>query len=291
MSISAAAVKELRERTSVGMMECKKALEANGGDMEAAAEWLRTQGLAKAVKKEGRVAAEGRLALGEGKGEAVLVEINCETDFVAKDESFIALCDGVAAAALSAKSADVEAIKGLPLGDGTVEDARKALVAKIGENMQLRRAVYMSGGDNFAAYLHGVKIGVLVSMQGGDAELAKDIAMHIAAMNPPYLDSSQIPADVIAKEREILTVKAAQSGKPEAIVSKMVDGQIAKFLGETTLLGQPFVKDQDITIEKLLASKNAKVLGFQRIAVGEGIEKKQENFAEEVMKQVEASKG
>jgi elongation factor Ts len=286
MAISASAVKELRERTGVGMMECKKALEANGGDMEAAADWLRKQGLAKAVKKEGRVTAEGRIALGQDGNDAVLVEINCETDFVAKDENFVGFCNAVAEAAGKAKTGDVEAIRALPLAAGTVDEVRQALVAKIGENVQVRRAVHLSGGEHLATYLHGVKIGVLVSMDGGSLDLARDIAMHVAAMNPPFLDGSQIPAEVLDKEREILTAEAAGSGKKPEIVAKMVEGRVQKFMAENTLLGQPFVKDQDQTVEKVLKAAGAKVLAFRRLAVGEGVEKKEENFAEEVMKQV-----
>jgi elongation factor Ts len=286
MAISASAVKELRERTGVGMMECKKALEANGGDMEAAADWLRKQGLAKAVKKEGRVTAEGRIALGQDGNEAVLVEINCETDFVAKDENFVGFCNAVAEAAGKAKTGDVDAIRTLPLAAGSVDEVRQALVAKIGENMQVRRAMHLGGGEHLATYLHGVKIGVLVAMDGGSLDLARDVAMHVAAMNPPFLDGSQIPAEVLDKEREILTAEAAGSGKKPEIIAKMVEGRVQKFMAENTLLGQPFVKDQDQTVEKVLKAAGAKVLAFRRLAVGEGVEKKEENFAEEVMKQV-----
>ncbi len=292
MEITASLVKELRERSGAGMMECKKALTENAGDIEAAADWLRKTGLAKADKKATRVAAEGRVALGQADGLAVLVELNCETDFVGKDENFVKFSAAVAAAAAAAGSADVDAIKSLKLADGsTVDEARQALVAKIGENMQVRRAAKVAAG-NIGAYVHSNnKLGVLVAMEGGTAELSKGIAMHIAAMNPQYLDMSQIPAEVMTRERDIAMEQSKDSGKPPEILEKMIQGKIRKTLAEQTLLGQAYAAPDanGIGVEEALKKAGAKVLSFVRINVGEGIEKKEENFAEEVMKQVKAS--
>ena len=292
MEITASLVKELRERSGAGMMECKKALTENAGDIEAAADWLRKTGLAKADKKATRVAAEGRVALGQADGLAVLVELNCETDFVGKDENFVKFSAAAAAAAAAAGSADVEAIKSLKLADGsTVDEARQALVAKIGENMQVRRAAKVAAG-NIGAYVHSNnKLGVLVAMEGGTAELSKGIAMHIAAMNPQYLDMSQIPAEVMTRERDIAMEQSKDSGKPPEILEKMIQGKIRKTLAEQTLLGQAYAAPDanGIGVEEALKKAGAKVLSFVRINVGEGIEKKEENFAEEVMKQVKAS--
>lgn len=292
MQITASLVKELRERSGAGMMECKKALTENAGDIEAAADWLRKTGLAKADKKATRVAAEGRVALGQADGLAVLVELNCETDFVGKDENFVKFSAAVAAAAAAAGSADVDAIKSLKLADGsTVDEARQALVAKIGENMQVRRAAKVAAG-NIGAYVHSNnKLGVLVAMEGGTAELSKGIAMHIAAMNPQYLDMSQIPAEVMTRERDIAMEQSKDSGKPPEILEKMIQGKIRKTLAEQTLLGQAYAAPDanGIGVEEALKKAGAKVLSFVRINVGEGIEKKEENFAEEVMKQVKAS--
>ncbi len=292
MEITASLVKELRERSGAGMMECKKALTENAGDIEAAADWLRKTGLAKADKKATRVAAEGRVALGQADGLAVLVELNCETDFVGKDENFVKFSAAVAAAAAAAGTADVDAIKSLKLADGsTVDEARQALVAKIGENMQVRRAAKVAAG-NIGAYVHSNnKLGVLVAMEGGSAELAKGIAMHIAAMNPQYLDMSQIPADVMTRERDIAMEQSKDSGKPPEILEKMIQGKIRKTLAEQTLLGQAYAAPDanGVGVEEALKKAGAKVLSFVRINVGEGIEKKEENFAEEVMKQVKAS--
>ncbi|MBK8070034.1 MAG: elongation factor Ts [Rhodanobacteraceae bacterium] len=292
MEITASLVKELRERSGAGMMECKKALTENAGDIEAAADWLRKTGLAKADKKATRVAAEGRVALGQADGLAVLVELNCETDFVGKDENFVKFSAAVAVAAAAAGTADVDAIKSLKLADGsTVDEARQALVAKIGENMQVRRAAKVAAG-NIGAYVHSNnKLGVLVAMEGGSAELAKGIAMHIAAMNPQYLDMSQIPADVMTRERDIAMEQSKDSGKPPEILEKMIQGKIRKTLAEQTLLGQAYAAPDanGVGVEEALKKAGAKVLSFVRINVGEGIEKKEENFAEEVMKQVKAS--
>jgi elongation factor Ts len=281
-------VKELRERTGAGMMECKKALVEAGGDMDAAVEEMRKSGLAKADKKASRVAAEGRvvLAASEDGKQAVMVEVNSETDFVAKDGNFNGFASAVAANALNHSPADVEALMATDLDGVTVEEARQALIAKIGENIQVRRFVRNNTENTLGAYVHGGKIGVLVEVEGGDAELAHDIALHIAAMNPEFISDDDVPADVIAKEKDILVAQAADSGKPPEIIEKMVTGRLRKHLAGITLLGQPFVKDGDVTVAKLLKQKGAKVVGFDRLVVGEGIEKKEENFAEEVMAQV-----
>ncbi len=289
MAITAAMVKELRERTGAGMMECKKALTETNGDMEAAIEHLRKTGLAKADKKAGRTAAEGVVVMAssdDGKT-AVLVEINSETDFVAKDDNFKTFANRVAEVALASGADNIEALLAADYEDGkTVEQARQELIAKVGENIQVRRMVRVQTEHMIGAYIHGGRIGVLVEQEGGDAELAKDIAMHVAAISPAYVDADSVPADVVEKEKSILVAQAQESGKPADIIEKMIQGRLRKFLAEITLLGQPFVKDGDITVEKLLKSKGAKVLGFHRLAVGEGIEKKEENFAEEVMAQV-----
>jgi elongation factor Ts len=281
-------VKELRERTGAGMMECKKALVETGGDLEGAIEFLRKSGLAQADKKAGRVAAEGKIALAvsdDGR-EAVMVEINCETDFVAKDDSFVAFTEAVAQNALAADPADVDALLQTTVNGATVEETRQALVSKIGENIQVRRFVRASSDGSLGAYVHGGRIGVLVDLSGGDVELARDLAMHVAAMNPEFVSADDVPADVMAREKDILIAQAEGSGKPPEIVEKMVQGRLRKHLSGITLLGQPFVKDGDVTVEKLLQQNGASVNVFHRLAVGEGIEKKQENFADEVMQQV-----
>lgn len=292
MEITAGLVKELRERSGAGMMECKKALVENAGNIEVAADWLRTQGLAKADKKATRVAAEGRVALAQANGKAVLVELNCETDFVGKDANFVKFANDVAHAAAAAGIDDVEAIKALLLGDGqTVDQVRQAMVAKIGENMQVRRAALVTG-SNLGAYVHSNdKLGVLVALEGGTPELAKGLAMHIAAMNPQYLDISQIPEDVVARERNIAMEQAKDSGKPPEILEKMIQGKIRKTLAEQTLLGQAYAAPDanGMGVEEAIKKAGAKVLSFVRLNVGEGIEKKTENFADEVMKQVKAS--
>jgi elongation factor Ts len=282
-------VKELRERTGAGMMECKKALVETDGDIETAVENLRKSGLAKADKKAGRVAAEGKIMMAASQDgtNAVMVEVNCETDFVAKDENFNAFANAVAGNALSMEGDDVAALMETEIEGATVEQARQALVAKIGENIQVRRIVRIHADGNLGQYVHGGRIGVMVDLSGGDAELAKDLAMHIAALNPEYVSADDVPADVVEKEKGILIAQAAESGKPPEIIEKMVSGRLNKHLSEITLLGQPFVKDSDIKVGKLLEGQGAKVLGFHRLAVGEGIEKKQENFADEVMQQVQ----
>ncbi|MEE4174366.1 MAG: translation elongation factor Ts [Xanthomonadales bacterium] len=289
MAVTAALVKELRERTGAGMMECKKALVETNGDMEAAIELLRKTGLAKADKKAGRVAAEGKIVEAQAGGKAVLVEINSETDFVAKDENFAAFADKVAQAALALDGDDVEALKAADLDGQSVEEARQALVAKIGENVQVRRLTRVESDGVIGSYVHGGRIGVLVELEGGDEELARDLAMHVAALSPAYATADDVPADVLAKEKEILVAQAQDSGKPAEIIEKMVEGRLRKYLAEITLVGQPFVKDGDVTVGKLLDQKGASVKGFSRLAVGEGIEKKEENFAEEVMQQVAGS--
>jgi elongation factor Ts len=293
MSISAETVKTLRERTGAGMMECKKALVETGGDLDAAAEIMRKAGLAKADKKAGRIAAEGTIATAmaaDGR-KAVLVEVNCETDFVARQPEFQAFAADVAKAALAANVTAPDALAGLELSaGGTTDETRRSLIAKIGEKIDVRRAGTLEAPDRIGAYVHGTRIGVLAGLQGGDEALARDIAMHVAAVNPQYVSPANVPADVVAKEREILAAQAAAEGKPAAIVEKMVEGRLRKYLAEICLTGQPFVKDPDTTVGALLAKSKAEVSGFLRYEVGEGIEKRQENFAAEVMAQVEAAK-
>jgi elongation factor Ts len=283
-------VKELRERTGAGMMECKKALVETAGDLDAAAEFLRKSGQAKADKKAGRVAADGRVVVAEADGKAVIVEVNSETDFVAKDENFVAFAEAVAAAALASGTTDVAAFANEELADGrTVEEARTELIAKIGENIGVRRIEAVTSGNVIASYTHGARIAAVVALDGGDAALARDIAMHVAASNPMCIDESGVPAETLESERRILTEQAQGSGKPADIIDKMVTGRVNKFLKEVTLLGQPFVKDPDVTVGKLLGGSNAKVTAFVRFEVGEGIEKKADNFVEEVMAQVKGA--
>jgi elongation factor Ts len=293
MAISAALVKELRERTSAGMMECKKALVETNGDIEAAVEYLRKAGMAKADKKAGRTAADGLIVIktSDDAKAAAMVEVNCETDFVAKDESFQKLANEVGEVVLSEKPADVDRLAQLKLPSGdTVEDSIKGLIAKIGENMAVRRFINHQATEGvISSYSHGSRIGVTVELLGGDAELGKDLAMHIAASKPVCVSSEQVPAELIEKEKEIFAAQAKESGKPPEIIEKMITGRINKYLKEITLLGQPFVKDPDKTVEKLLKEANAKVVAFHRFEVGEGVEKKQENFADEVMAQVKGS--
>lgn len=294
MAITAAMVKELRERTGAGMMDCKKALSETDGDMDAAIDLMRKSGAAKADKKAGRTAADGRvvIAIADDGKTAAITEVNSETDFVAKDDSFVEFAGAVGAAVLANQPADMDAVAAMDLGGKSVEEARTALIAKIGENIQVRRFEMVNSDDHIASYQHGAKIGVVVAMNGGDAELGKDIAMHIAASRPVCVDESGVPAETVEKERAIQLDIAMQSGKPQEIAEKMVDGRMRKFLGEITLSGQPFVKDPDQTVGKLLAAKGATVTSFVRVEVGEGIEKKQENFADEVAaQQAAAAKG
>ncbi len=291
MAITAAMVKELRERTGAGMMECKKALVETDGDIDAAIEHLRKTGMAKADKKAGRTAAEGLVVIktsDDGK-RAAIVEVNCETDFVAKDENFRKFVDAVADQVLANNPADLDELLNLPmLGEEgtTIGEALKALIAKIGENMAIRRFAIIEASGQLHTYMHGNRIGVVVDLEGGNDTLGKDIAMHIAASRPMTVSEADVPAEVIEKEKEIFAAQAAESGKPPEIIEKMIGGRIKKFLKEITLLGQPFVKNPDETVEQLLKKENAKVAGFTRYEVGEGIEKKQENFADEVMAQV-----
>jgi elongation factor Ts len=285
--ITASLVKELRERTGAGMMECKKALTENNGDIDVSAEWLRKQGLAKADKKAGRVAAEGRIAVAQNGGKAVLVEINSETDFVAKDENFIAFTSAVAQAALTSGATDVEALKAARTATGeTVEEARAAAVAKLGENIQVRRIATIDSANNVAAYVHGGKIGVLVDLAGGDADLARGIAMHVAAMNPPYNKAADVPAEFVAKEKEIELAKMSEKdkSKPAEILEKIIGGKIAKIVNENTLYGQPYVLNTDQSVEQAVKAAGADVVSYQRLAVGEGIEKVVEDYAAEVAK-------
>jgi len=290
MTITASLVKELRERTGAGMMECKKVLVETDGDLEAAQELLRTRGQAKAEKKAGRIAAEGRIELAIGETGAALVEVNCETDFVARDENFIAFARQVAGRALDMSPGDIESLMAARADqDGrTLEEARKALIAKIGENVNVRRFARLEPEAELGSYLHGARIGVIVDVSGGDEELRKDLAMHIAASNPQCISPEDVPAGLIDKERRILSDQAEQENKPPEIVQKMVEGRLRKYLNEVTLHGQAFVKDPDTNVGKLLKAKQAEVRAFVRFEVGEGIEKKAEDFAAEVRAQVEA---
>jgi len=290
MAISASMVKELRERTGAGMMECKKALVETNGDMDAAAEALRTSGQAKADKKAGRVAADGRVVILADGNRAVIAEVNSETDFVAKDDNFVAFAEAVAAAALSTGTVDVEKLGGEKIADGrTVEQARTDLITKVGENISVRRAEIVENDGPIGSYTHGARIGAIVALTGGDEELARDIAMHVAAINPVCVDESGVPAETLERERRIYTEQAEGSGKPAEIIEKMVTGKVAKFLKEITLVGQPFVKDPDVSVGKLLQGAGASVTTFVRFEVGEGIEKKKDNFVEEVMAQVKGT--
>jgi len=285
MSIAANLVKDLRDRTGAGMMECKKALVDANGNLDAAIELLRTRGQAKAEKKAGRIAAEGRIltAVSPAGDATVIMEVNCETDFVAKDENFQNFAQAAAELAAREQPATVEALMALRLASGqTLEEARRDLVAKIGENIGIRRFEYVRPAGKLAGYFHGVRIGVLVDVEGGDADLGKDLAMHIAASNPRYLSPDEVPEALRANERRILAEQAAGEGKPPEIVAKMVEGRLRKFLNEIALVGQPFVKDPDISIAKLLKDRGVRVHRFVRLEVGEGIEKKSENIAEAV---------
>ena len=291
MAITASLVKELRERTGSGMMECKKALVETNGDIEAAIDMMRKSGQAKAAKKAGRTAADGVITIcfSDDGNKAAMVEVNCETDFVAKDDNFTSFAKAVAERALVSDVASVEALLEAPLHDGeetTVNTAREALISKIGENMNVRRFERLQAGSGkLTSYSHGVRIGVVVEVAGGDDILAKDIAMHVAASRPLCVSAEQVPADIITKEREIYRAQAMQENKPADIIEKMVEGRVRKYLKEVTLLGQPFVKNPDQSIEKLLAEAKASVVHFERMELGEGIEKKVDNFAEEVMAQ------
>jgi elongation factor Ts len=304
MSVPAEAVKQLRERTGAGMMECKRALTETGGDLDAAAELMRKQGLAKADKKAARVAAEGVIVVErspDGRA-AAMAEINCETDFVAREQDFRRFAADVARLTLEHRPVDLAALLNCELAAGeTIDARRRALVAKIGENISVRRCVVLERspgpGAVLDAYVHGTRIGVLLSLEAGKAAdaaaLAHDLAMHVAASNPRYVSAADVPAEIVAKEREILTAQASEQaqkeGKSADIVAKMVEGRLRKSLNEIALLGQPFVKDPDQTVEKLLKAAGARVLRFERFEVGEGIDKKQEDFVAAVMAQVSAA--
>ncbi|HKE93375.1 MAG TPA: translation elongation factor Ts [Povalibacter sp.] len=297
MAVTAEAVKQLRERTGAGMMECKKALTETNGDLDAAAELMRKTGLAKADKKASRIAAEGVIVIersADGK-HAAIVEVNCETDFVAREGDFRAFAANVAKAALTQRPASVEALLAARSESGaTLDEVRRALIAKIGENISVRRFDLVDSTTVIGAYLHGSRIGALVSLNKGEEAVAKDIAMHVAAINPPHVSAADIPVDHVAKEKEIHTEQTKADpklvGKPDAIIAKAVEGKIRKWMSEITLLGQPFVKDDKQSVEQYLKQAGGEVASFVRYEVGAGIEKKQEDFAEEVRKQVESSK-
>jgi elongation factor Ts len=287
-NISAQLVKELRERSGAGMMECKKALVENNGDIDAAMEWLRKSGLAKADKKASRIAAEGRIVATQAAGKAVLVEINCETDFVAKDASFLKFTDTVADVALNSGAADIDALKAAAYpGAASVEEAAKALIATIGEKIDVRRMARVESDGVIGSYIHGGRIGVLVALKGGSEELAKGIAMHVAAMNPAHIKPEDVPAEFIAKEKEIALslMSDKEKAKPAEILEKIISGKIHKIVSEVTLLGQPYVLDTNVTVAEALKKEGADVVSVARLAVGEGIEKVEEDFAAEVMKQ------
>lgn len=290
MAITAALVKELRERTGAGMMECKKSLVETDGDIEAAIELMRKTGLAKADKKAGRIASEGKVVVefSDDAKKGVMLEVNCETDFVAMGDEFGDFASAVAKRILNDAPADVETLLELPLEDGSesINIILKTMIAKIGENMSVRRFTTFETEGQLGAYLHGTKIGVVVDMKDGNPELIKDVAMHVAASNPKGLDESSLDQVELAKEKEIAAAEAANSGKPENIIEKIVEGKIKRFIKDNTLMGQPFVKDPDVTVEKLVKNAGATVLGFTRLEVGEGIEKKTEDFAAEVMAQI-----
>ena len=287
MAITAAMIKELRERTGVGMMDCKKALTQAGGDIDLAIETLRKKGAATAEKKAGRIAAEGIIVSARNDSASVLVEVNCETDFVAKDDSFKRFCSEVADAVLRDAPVDVGSIAALELAGGeAVETARQELIIRIGENISIRRfARFEAQSGLISRYLHGSRIGVLVKMSGGDDELGRDIAMHVAASRPICISEDEMDSAVLEKEKEIISAQAAASGKSADIIEKMVAGRIRKFLKENTLSGQPFVKNTEQTVGQLLTAKGVSALQMVRLEVGEGLEKRSEDFAAEVMAQ------
>ncbi len=289
MAVTAALVKELRERTGAGMLDCKNALVETNGDIELAIENMRKSGQAKAAKKAGRIAAEGVILTEVGGGVATMLEVNSETDFVARDEGFLGFGNKLVALAHAGKMNDIESLNNAELDGVVVSDARNTLVAKIGENISPRRVISVEG-DNLGAYIHSGKIGVIAVLEGGDEALAKDIAMHVAAANPQFVKPEQVPADVVEKEKEIQIEIAVQSGKPAEIAEKMVVGRMKKFTGEISLTGQPFIKDPSQLVADLLKANNADVVNFIRFEVGEGIEKKEEDFAAEVAAQMEAAK-
>ncbi len=292
MAITASLVKELRERTGAGMMECKKSLVETDGDIDAAIELMRKTGLAKADKKAGRIATEGKVVVefSDDAKKGVMLEVNCETDFVAMGDEFGNFASATAKRILSDAPADVSTLLAMPLQDGgdDINTVLKTMIAKIGENMSVRRFVTFTTDGQLGSYLHGTKIGVVVDMQDADAELMKDVAMHVAASNPKGLDESSLDAVELAKEKEIAAAEAANSGKPENIIEKIVEGKIRRFIKDNTLVGQAFVKNPDITVEQLIKEGGASINSFTRIEVGEGMEKKSEDFAAEVMAQIGA---
>ena len=285
MEITASLVKELRERTGAGMMDCKAALKDANGDIESAIEIMRKSGAAKAAKKAGRIAAEGIISIKQKENNIVMIEVNCETDFVAKDDNFLSFSEAIVDVIMEHDVNDIDNLLKLNFENQTIEEATQQLVTKIGEKVTIRRFEKCSITNQAGIYLHGTRIGVVVEIEGGDQELAKDIAMHIAASKPLYINEDNVSKEVLDKEREIYAAQAKESGKPEEIIKKMVDGRIKKYIKEITLLGQPFVKDPDQSIERILKSAEANVLSFIRYEVGEGIEKRSDNFAEEVMSQ------
>jgi len=289
MAVTAALVKELRERTGAGMLDCKKALVETDGDIELAIENMRKSGQAKAAKKAGRIAAEGVILTKVEAGKATMLELNCETDFVARDEGFLAFGNKLLDVAFENNLNDIEALNSAEVEGGVVSEVRDALVAKIGENISPRRVLTVEG-DNLGAYVHGGRIGVVAILTGGEEDLAKDVAMHVAASSPQFVKPEQVPAEVVEKEKAIQIEIAMQSGKPAEIAEKMVVGRMKKFTGEISLTGQPFVKDPSVSVGELLKSNNADVVNFVRFEVGEGIEKKTEDFAAEVAAQMEAAK-
>jgi elongation factor Ts len=292
MDIKPALVKELRERTGAGMMECKKALVETQGDIDAAAEWLRKAGAAKADKKASRVAAEGRIAVrsDEKTGRHVVLEVNSETDFVAKDDNFRAFVDKVADTILTQRPANVEALLKAKIDGKTVEELRLELVTKVGENISVRRFDVVESAATVGTYLHGMRIGVLVELEGGTLELARDLAMQVASLAPRYVSNDDVPKELLDKEREIIAAQTAEEKKPPEILAKMVEGKLRKFVDEITLAGQAFVKDDKKRVRDLLAQNKAKVKGFRRYEVGEGIEKKSDDFVKEVMAQASQSR-
>ena len=289
MEITASLVKELRERTGAGMMDCKAALKDANGDIESAIEIMRKSGAAKAAKKAGRIAAEGIISIKQKENNIVMIEVNCETDFVAKDDNFLSFSEAIVDVIMEHDVNDIDNLLKLNCENQTIEEVTQQLVTKIGEKVTIRRFEKCSIKNQLGIYLHGTRIGVVVEIEGGDQELAKDIAMHIAASKPLYINEDNVSKEILDKEREIYVAQANESGKPEEIIKKMVDGRIKKYIKEITLLGQPFVKDPDQSIEKILKSAKANVLSFIRYEVGEGIEKRSDNFAEEVMSQAKGN--
>ena len=290
MSISASMVKELRERTGAGMMECKKALVDSDGNLDSAIELLRTTGQAKAEKKAKRIAAEGRIIIKSDTEHTVILEINSETDFVANDSNFINYAESVAVAILENDIVDLESLSKIDLTTGTnVEMARTQLISKIGENISIRRFDKIKQCDNMGVYTHGARIGVVVSLTGGDEVISKDVAMHIAASNPICINNEGVPEELVSREERIFQEQAASSGKPPEIIDKMIQGRMKKFFKEVTLLGQPFIKNPDMSVNELLKESKAEIISFKRYEVGEGIEKKEENFADEVMAQIKGN--